>query len=162
MGRVVMNPGFKRDMGRPENSREWQRRASVLGLSAIRGYAPVRFGTLRANLYSYVHYDGTTTYVIYASPQAYSGFQEHGTGLYGPKRQWITPTTAKALRWIQSTPGAPGGPGGQAVFAKRVRGTPAKVYFYRGLADIFSVQQTRSYAATGGRDRPAPSRNAVG
>lgn len=45
-------------------------------------------------------------------------FQENGTGLWGPRQDYIYPRQAPRLRWKT--------PGGQWVSARRVKGVPAK------------------------------------
>lgn len=48
----------------------------------------------------------------------YAVFVEEGTGIYGPKRQYIVPKTAKRLAWKATK----GPSNGQWIRAKRVRG----------------------------------------
>lgn len=152
MGEIRRNPNFKREMGRPENSREWQRVAGATGRAAISANAPVDFGTLAGSIYSRVTYDGTTTHVEYRSGRPYATFQEVGTGLYGPMHQWITPKRAQFLRWTSSTAGQAGGPGGGNVhFAKRVRGVKPRRYFYKGLVEVFGAGNVKSHHRTGGK-----------
>lgn len=152
MARVVMNPAFKAEMGRPENSRPWQRAAGRAGQAAISSHAPVRFGTLASTIFVSFDYQNGTTYIFFASTRPYAAFQEHGTGLYGPAKRYITPKRAKFLSWTDSTAGLAGGPeGGIRRFAKRVKGSPPTLFMFRGLQDTFGATQTESYAATGGK-----------
>ena len=152
MSRVVMNPTFKAEMGRPENSRPWQREAGLKAQVAISSHAPVRFGTLANTIYVSFGYERGTTYIFWASTRPYAAFQEHGTGLYGPLKRYITPKRAKFLSWVDTSPGVPGGPeGGMRRYAKKVKGTPPTLFMFRGLTDVFGPAQTESYAATGGR-----------
>lgn len=142
-------------MGLPQNSRGWQREAGRLGKAAIQARAPRRFGTLAATVYVRVEARYGTTVIRYVAPVKYAAFQEHGTGLYGPLKRYITPKRAQYLSWVdtKNSPGRPGGPDplGPRRFAKRVRGTKPTRFMYRGLADTFGAGQTRSWAATGGK-----------
>jgi hypothetical protein len=151
MARVVVNPNLVREMGRPENSRAWQREAANRGKAAISAAAPVRFGTLASTIFVRYRYDGTTTSVIYGSTRPYAAFQEHGTGLYGPLKRYITPKRSLYLRWVETSPGQPGGPGGNVRYAKKVRGSKPTLFMFRGLAQTFGTGQTRSWASTGGK-----------
>ena len=151
MATVRMNPRFKTEMGRPENSRPWQTEAGKAAQVAIASHAPVKFGTLAANIFVSFSYEGGTMHIFHASSEKYAAFQEHGTGLYGPLKKYITPKRAKFLSWVDTTPGAPGGPDGPRVYAKRVKGTKPTLFFYKGLVDTFGVDHTESYAATGGK-----------
>lgn len=142
MATVKMNPSFKSEMGRPENSRPWQREAGIEGRIAIQNLAPVKFGTLAGTLYVRSEYTDGTTYVYFASTRPYAGFQEYGTGLYGPLKKYITPKRAKFLKWADST-------SGDVHYAKRVKGTPAVLYMFKGLDLVFG--NATSYASTGGK-----------
>ena len=53
-------------------------------------------------------------------------YQHEGTGIYGPKGRPIRPKRAKLLSWIDPSTG-------QRVFAKEVRGTPAKKFLTRAI-----------------------------
>ena len=158
MGRVVRNKHFKREMGRPESSRPWQREVGRTTLPAIQGHTPVQFGTLRDTMFVRIHYDGTTTRIIFGSLRAYATWQEVGTGIYGPMKRYITPKHAQMLRWVDQVPGAPGGPGpvGNVRFARRVKGTPPKKYMFKGLRDTFGPNNSKSFAAQGGKNLPLP------
>lgn len=152
---VRVNPAFKREMGRPENSREWQREAGRMGRDRISANAPRRFGTLADTIFVRTYYDGTTTRIVYGSTRPYAKWQEAGTGIYGPLKRYITPKRAQYLSWVDTSggPGRPGGPGplGPRRFAKRVKGTPPTLFMYRGLSETFGPARTRSWAATGGK-----------
>lgn len=165
MGKVIVNRNFKRELVRPENTREWQRKVGTAGLAAIRAHSPVNYGTLQASWFSHVHYDGRTTRVIFGSrlPDARAVYQEVGTGLYGPMHRWITPKRAKALRWFDNRPGVPGGPSptGAVHFAKRVRGSPPQLYMATAMRELFGFDQVISYAPIGGRRRRMPPANTV-
>ena len=151
MARVKVNPRFKAEMGRPENSRAWQREAGIRGRAAISANAPVKYGTLAGTIFVRFGYDGVTTRVVYGSTRPYAAFQEHGTGIYGPLKRYITPRRGLYLRWVETSPGQPGGPGGNVRFAKKVRGSKPTLFMYRGLAETFGPANTKSYASTGGR-----------
>lgn len=58
--------------------------------------------------------------------EPYTGFQDVGTGLYGPAGVRIFPTTAKALRF--DWPAA-----GGIVFAKSIAGSPGRHFFSEPL-----------------------------
>ena len=53
-------------------------------------------------------------------------YQHEGTGIYGPKGKPIRPKRAKLLSWIDPDTG-------DRVFAKEVRGTPAKKFLQRAI-----------------------------
>lgn len=155
MARVVVNPAFRQQMGRPENSRAWQREAGLRGRAAISARAPRRFGTLAGTIFVRYEYDGITTKVLYGSTRPYATYQEVGTGIYGPLKRYITPKRGLYLRWVDTSgsPGRPGGPEplGPVRYAKRVRGSKPTLFMYRGLADTFGAGRTRSWATTGGK-----------
>lgn len=56
------------------------------------------------------------------STSGYGGYLEIGTGIYGPLKQPITPKNAKILAWQDKS--------GNWIFAKSVKGIPARPYFY--------------------------------
>jgi hypothetical protein len=155
MASVRNNPKFKTEMGLPANTRGWQRETARIGRAAIQRRAPRRFGTLGGTIYTRVEYRDGTTVVRFVSPVKYATWQEVGTGIYGPLKRYITPRRAQYLSWVDTkkSPGRPGGPEplGPRRFAKRVKGTPATKFMYRGLVDVFGEAQTRSWAATGGK-----------
>jgi hypothetical protein len=154
MARVAVNRGFAREMGRPENSRAWQREAGLRGRSAISARAPRRFGTLANTIFVRYEYDGTTTRILYGSTRPYATYQEVGTGIYGPLKRYITPKRGLYLRWVDTSgsPGRPGGPEplGPVRFARKVKGTKPTRFMYWGLRDTFGAN-VRSYAASGGK-----------
>ena len=59
---------------------------------------------------------------------SYGGYLEVGTGLFGPKKQLIKPTSAKALSWIPKA--------GGRVFAASTRGMKPQPYMLPALQTI--------------------------
>ena len=90
----------------------------------------------------------------------YARFLEEGTGLYGPRNQWIVPKTAKALRFPQ--PGNKGftlagrkrsgkaGAMARYIYAKRVRGIRPRRYA-RDAAMIAEPKTVKIFEAAGKR-----------
>ena len=55
--------------------------------------------------------------VSFYSNVQHAFYQEHGTGLWGPSRDYIRPRRARCLRWVSN---------GQVHFAAKVKGVPPK------------------------------------
>ncbi len=143
MARVRRNRNLKAEYLLPENHIRWANAAGSAGVEAIRRHAPVHTGAT-ANTIRFHHLvlpKGPT--VRYKAATRYAIFPEVGTGIYGPMHRYITPTTAKALSWIDQQTG-------QRRFAKRVKGQRPQRFFKKGLEEVFSPANVVYYGAKGG------------
>jgi hypothetical protein len=68
-----------------------------------------------------------TDSAVVSHPAGYYRYLESGTGLYGPKHEYIVPKNAKALHWTV---------GGQDVFVKRVKGIRPKKFISAAIAEV--------------------------
>lgn len=84
-----------------------------------RSRAAHRTGTLQRSIMGEVHYPWGQV----AVNEKYGIYIEEGTGLYGPRRQAITPKTGKVLAFRS---------GGSMVFAKKVKGMKPRPFFKPG------------------------------
>lgn len=75
---------------------------------------------------------GNVLLEFYNDAGEYAGFQEYGTGIYGPKKKRITPKHGKVLTWIDEDTG-------KRVFARSVRGVPPKRFMHRAIE--FAIDQ---------------------
>lgn len=75
---------------------------------------------------------GNVLLEFYNDAGEYAGFQEYGTGIYGPKKKPITPKHGKLLTWIDPDTG-------KRVFARSVRGVPPKRFMHRAIE--FAIDQ---------------------
>lgn len=141
VARVRRNPGFKAQYRLPANNRQWTDAAARTGKSAIVAAAPRETGFLKQSFKTYTFPGARGPTVRYVALPEYAVYQEVGTGIYGPLGRYITPTTAKVLSWIDSGTG-------DRVFARRVRGTPARRYFRKGLEATFGKRNVRYYGAS--------------
>lgn len=75
----------------------------------------VRTGAMRSSIHSRPAPSAASPLtVIIECTVPYAIFQHDGTGLYGPRGDYIRPRRSKLLRWQSRT--------GQVIYAKRVRG----------------------------------------
>ena len=141
MARVVRNRNFKRDMARRQNHRGWTRAATYLGRSALRRRAP-KDTNLLSETFEVTSPPPTRIgpRVRYSSRQKYALYPEVGTGLYGPKRQWIYPKRARVLTWVDRRTGT-------RIYARRVRGQRPQRYFRKAMVDVYGPQNVRYYGA---------------
>lgn len=72
----------------------------------------------------------------------YTQFVDQGTGLYGPLKKWITPTTAKALSWVDRD-------SGRRITRRRVRGQRGQHFFRRALEMVFDRVVEHPYGQGG-------------
>ncbi len=87
--------------------------------------APVNTGRLRSSiLVSPARRSGNRIEGSVGTNVRYAAWQEAGTGIYGPRRQEITPKRAKVLSFRS---------GGRQVFARSVRGSKPRWYFRGAL-----------------------------
>ena len=74
---------------------------ATLHLEAVTvGEAPTVTGNLRNHINSYTIDQGLRSFGIVNIGADYAGYVIRGTGIYGPLKRRITPTTKKALRWV--------------------------------------------------------------
>lgn len=142
MARVDMNPGLKRSYALPQNSRNWSNQAANVGKQAIAAAAPLRTGFLKSTIRTRKFPGRIGPTVRYIAVPEYALWQEVGTGIYGPIGKHITPKQARLLSWIDAN-------SGERRFAKRVRGTPPKRYFRKGLNATFGSGRVVYYGAKG-------------
>lgn len=109
------NGGLAKDMMR--RGRRVERRAKKI--------VQVNTGQLRASINTQ-----PTTYRGYPAADIgtnlrHAMWAHDGTGIYGPRGQYITPRRAKVLRWYAK--------GGKPIFARRVRGMRGSHFLERAL-----------------------------
>lgn len=75
---------------------------------------------------------GSVLLEFYNDAGEYAGFQEYGTGIYGPEKRPITPKRGKVLTWVDPDTG-------QRIFARAVRGVPPKRFMHRAIE--FAIDQ---------------------
>lgn len=100
-----------------------------------------RTGTLgRKITHTAARTSGKTVSATVGVKLSYAFYVEEGTGLYGPKRRYITPVTAKRLAWVATA----GPSAGQWMRAKRVRGMQPW-HFMRNAFDGSQVYALNRY-----------------
>lgn len=86
-----------------------------------------RSGNLKSHTSFQVIVQGDKVYMeFYNDAGPYAVYQHEGTGIYGPKGKPIRPVRAKLLTWVDPDTG-------KRIWAKEVRGTPAKKYLERAI-----------------------------
>lgn len=75
---------------------------------------------------------GNVLLEFYNDAGEYAGFQEYGTGRYGPKKKDITPKHGKLLSWIDPDTK-------ERRFARSVKGVPPKRFMHRAIE--FAIDQ---------------------
>ncbi len=92
-------------------------------------------GTARASIFHTVDVEGTRVVTRIGSPLDYPLYLQVGTGLYGPKKKLIFPTTRKVLRFeVRSGKAARGNR--PVVFAAYVRGIKGDQWLTRALETV--------------------------
>lgn len=92
-----------------------------------------RSGKLRTRTNFEIRVDGSNVLLeFYNDAGEYAGFQEYGTGIYGPKKTPIRPKNGKLLTWIDPDTG-------KRVWAREVRGVPPKRFMHRAIE--FAIDQ---------------------
>lgn len=112
--------------------------ATLIALSEAKQKAPVRHNILRGSITRSLlgPFEGTIgTNVEYAK------YQEFGTGIYGPKKQMITPKRGRFLVFKGGT--------GKMIFARQVRGSKPHHFMKKGL---LAVQTQLNYIKRIGAD----------
>ncbi len=114
---------------------------------------PVDTGRLRSSIAYTIDLTPTTCVLKVGSDLEYARYIEEGTGIHGPEKRRITPTSRKALKF--PTPKAKGphrrgatGEPAQAdrgfVFARSVAGIPANPFMADALAAVFGAAARRT------------------
>lgn len=85
-----------------------------------------RSGAMRTGVNFIVKSNSDKVWLEFYNDVQHAVYHEYGTGIYGPKRTPIRPKRAKLLSWIDPDTG-------KRVFAKQVRGVPAKKYLRRSI-----------------------------
>lgn len=131
MGRVEMNPGFKAEYA-ARFGPGWQDQTAPLVAAALTTTEPVLTGNMLLETDVTPFTDDVGRPALRARGKAhYTAYVDQGTGLYGPLAKWITPTTAKALSWIDQS-------SGKRVYAKRTRGQRGQHFFARAMRMVFN------------------------
>lgn len=132
--RFEPNPAFKREYA-DEVGPEWQARVGHAAHANMVAGAPRDTGQLIQTSYvePYTDERGNPAFRV-VFPEKHAFPTDQGSGLYGPKKAWITPKVAKVMTWIDRD-------SGQRVFATRTRGQPGKRYIYRGLVAVFGADR---------------------
>lgn len=93
-----------------------------------------RSGRLRTKIDFQIKVEGKSVLLeFYNDAGSYASYQEYGTGIYGPKK---TPIRPKKKTWKNGRPAMltwVDPDTGERIFAKEVRGTPAKMFLHRGI-----------------------------
>lgn len=76
---------------------KWASGNSDLLRDDVRSFTPMKRGTLRASIKKYRL--GPGRYAVRTASK-YAPFVERGIGLYGPRRRYIVPINARALRFV--------------------------------------------------------------
>lgn len=122
-------------------------------VNEARARCPVDTGRLRSSIAYTIDLTPTTCVLKVGSDLEYARYIEEGTGIHGPERRRITPTTRQALKF--PTPHARGphargrtGRGRQAdrgfVYARSVAGIPANPFMADALAAVFGAAARRT------------------
>lgn len=104
--------------------------------------APIEYGNLRGSITT--QGPRVTTNNVEASVGTnldYARYQEEGTGLYGPRKQVITPKSGTILAWKR---------GGKWTFARSVKGVKPQRYFKKSREEVvpFFTERMREALAT--------------
>lgn len=92
-----------------------------------------RSGRLKSSIdFSLEREHGEVVLFLESTAGNYALYQHEGTGIYGPKRRPIKPKRAQFLSWIDPDTG-------DRIFAKEVRGVPAKKFLSRAAS--FAVKR---------------------
>lgn len=122
---VIIYPNVEKLLRGQGVRRDMMRRGKNVQTVA-RALAPKASGALAASIYVrgifYLTYPG----VEIGTPLKYGLYQHEGTGIYGPRRRYITPRRAKFLVF------RPKG-SSKLVFARRVRGVTKKPFLKNAL-----------------------------
>lgn len=94
--------------------------SNIFKLKAVEE-APSAKGTLRKSILTMVQSIGD--YAKIFSKLDYALFQEEGTGIYGSRKQPITPKRAKVLKFTSKS--------GKLIFAKSVKGVKPKKFMFK-------------------------------
>ena len=122
-----------------------------LAVKEAKRFAPADTGTLRERMEAVRSGEN-----VYIKLPFYGLYQELGTGIYGAQRRYITPRRARFLAWRVRAKDKkmgkyPGKRAGDWVFAKRVRGVPARHFLERGFKVVFKAIEISLKEALRGR-----------
>lgn len=118
-----------------------QRRCD-LAVNYSKADCPVDEGRLRNSIHSRVVVEGNQVVGSVGSDLDYARYVHEGTGIYGPRRQFIYPRNGQYLVFEVKRPVGPLPKGKRiaargsrpVVFARKVRGTPPSPFLVSGLA----------------------------
>lgn len=109
-------------------ARDTLQAATFIAEGTAKEKAPIDDGFLRGSIHSKVGRVGSEMIGVVGTNLEYAPYQEHGTGIYGPKGAPITPKRGKFLRFKTKS--------GQVVFARSVKGTRAKKFMAAGMEAV--------------------------
>lgn len=95
----------------------------------VRTTGRVKTGNLADSSVVNLRGEGFQRQAVIAFRAGYSLFVHNGTGLFGPKKDFIRPKTAKFLSWI--------GADGKRIYARKVKGMPGTPF----LADAMETER---------------------
>jgi hypothetical protein len=111
-------------------SQKIMKRMTLMAKGTAQENAPVDKGILRSSLTDQVQGSRLDTVGRVGTTISYATFQELGTGIYGPKGEPIRPVNRKFLQFQTKD--------GKWIRAREVKGTPAKGYLQKGLAEVMN------------------------
>ncbi len=110
-----------------EATKQMLTKATLIAMGKAKENSPIDKGMLRGSIQSRVEGEGQEMVGIVGTNVEYAKWQEFGTGTYAG-RGYITPKRARMLAWQDKS--------GQWIFARAVRGVPAKKYMLSGLEEV--------------------------
>lgn len=119
--------GLKRALNDPSGGlvKDIYRRTKLVENEAKR-LVPVDTGRLRSSITSEIRHRGGVVYGRVGTRVKYARYVQYGTGIYGPRRAYITPRRG---RFLVFTPRG----SSKKVFARRVRGTKPVPFLSQAL-----------------------------
>lgn len=131
---------------------QWANAMGRKVVNAAKERIPVDEGRARASLTHTVDVSATSVTLRVGSPLPYVRYLSEGTGIYGPKKRLIRPTTKQALKFptpktigpLRVGQRRPAATNRGFVFAKSVRGIPPNSFFRDALAEVFGAGNVRS------------------
>lgn len=100
-------------------------KAAIIAETKAKMEAPVNTNILRGSISHKVDEEKA----VVGTNLTYAPYQEMGTGIYGPRRQMITPKRSRFLRFKS---------GGQWVYARAVRGSRPRWYMKKGYEEVIA------------------------
>ena len=121
-------------------SQKMMKRMTLMAKAKAQEEAPVDTGLLRSSLTDSVEGAGLSTTGRVGTTVKYATFQELGTGIYGPNNAPIRPVNAQYLAFKTKD--------GLWIRAREVKGSRAKQYLQKGLAEVVGhLQDIKDFGA---------------